>query len=56
MMRIGIAGDHSGFELKVQLTAALKAAGYELADFGAQDLVTGDHYPAFAFFGKFTPF
>ena len=32
-MRIGIAGDHSGLELKVQLTAALKAAGYELADF-----------------------
>jgi hypothetical protein len=23
-------------ELKVQLTAALKAAGYEVADFGAQ--------------------
>jgi len=25
-MRIGIAADHGGFELKVQLTAALKAA------------------------------
>ena len=30
-MRIGIAADHGGFELKVQLTAALKAAGYEVA-------------------------
>ena len=44
-MRIGIAADHGGFELKVQLTAALKAAGYELADFGAHELDTGDDYP-----------
>ncbi len=29
-MRIGIAADHGGFELKVQMTAALKAAGYEV--------------------------
>ena len=44
-MRIGIAADHGGFELKVQLTAALKAASYEVADFGALELVTGDDYP-----------
>jgi ribose 5-phosphate isomerase B len=47
MMRIGIAADHGGFELKVQLTAALKTAGYELADFGAHELVPGDDYPDF---------
>jgi ribose 5-phosphate isomerase B len=47
MMRIGIAADHGGFELKVQLTAALKAAGYEVVDFGAHELVTGDDYPDF---------
>ena len=47
-MRIGIAADHGGFELKVQLTAALKAAGYEVADFGAHELVTGDNYPDYA--------
>jgi ribose 5-phosphate isomerase RpiB len=47
MMRIGIAADHGGFELKVQLTAALKAAGYEVADFGAHELVPGDDYPDF---------
>jgi len=46
-MLIGIAADHGGFELKVQLTAALKAAGYEVADFGAHELVTGDDYPDF---------
>ena len=44
-MRIGIAADHGGFELKVQLTPALKAAGYEVADFGARELVIGDNYP-----------
>jgi len=35
MICIGIAADHGGFELKVQLTAALKAAGYAVVDFGA---------------------
>ena len=47
MMRVGIAADHGGFELKVQLIAALEAAGYEVADFGAHELVSGDDYPDF---------
>jgi ribose 5-phosphate isomerase B len=47
MMLIGIAADHGGFELKVQLAAALKAAGYEVTDFGANELVAGDDYPDF---------
>jgi ribose 5-phosphate isomerase B len=47
IMRIGIAADHGGFELKVQLTVALKTAGYEVEDFGAHELVTGDDYPDF---------
>ncbi len=47
MMRVGIAADHGGFELKVQLSAALKAAGYKVVDFGAKKLVTGDDYPDF---------
>ena len=47
MMRIGIAADHGGFELKAQLTAALKGAGYKVVDFGAKKLVTGDDYPDF---------
>ena len=41
-MRIGIASDRGGFELKEQLTAALKAAGYEVADFGVHGLVNGE--------------
>jgi ribose 5-phosphate isomerase B len=38
-MRMDIAADHGGFELKVQLTAALKAAGYKVADLGAHELL-----------------
>jgi ribose 5-phosphate isomerase B len=47
MMRIGIAADHGGFELKARLAAALRGAGYKLVDFGARKLVTGDDYPDF---------
>jgi ribose 5-phosphate isomerase B len=47
VMRIGMAADHGGFALKAQLTAALKAAGHEVVDFGAHELVVGDDYPDF---------
>ena len=46
-MRIGIAADHGGFELKAQLIDDLKTAGYEVMDFGAHKLETGDDYPDF---------
>ncbi len=46
-MRIGIAADHGGFELKEQVKAALDTAGYEVEDFGAHELVIGDDYPDF---------
>ena len=45
--RIGIAADHGGFELKVQLTSALRNYGYEVNDFGADELVPDDDYPDF---------
>ena len=47
MMRIGIAADHGGFELKVKLIEALKAGGFEIKDFGAHELVIGDDFPDF---------
>src|SRR5664279_1199735 len=47
LKHIGIAADHGGFELKVQLIKALKAAGYEVEDFGADELVIDDDYPDF---------
>lgn len=46
-MHIGIAVDHGGFELKAPLTAALKAGGHEVVDFGAHELVSEDDYPDF---------
>ncbi len=45
MTRIGIAADHEGFALKEEISAALKAAGYETVDFGAHDLTPDDDYP-----------
>ncbi len=46
-MHIGIAADHGGFELKAYLTTALEAAGHEVVDFGALELVADDDYPDF---------
>jgi ribose 5-phosphate isomerase B len=45
LRRIGIAADHGGFELKEQLKEVLIAAGYDVVDFGAHELVQGDDYP-----------
>ena len=46
-MRIGIATDHGGFELKEKLAARLRQAGHEIADFGADQLTPDDDYPDF---------
>jgi ribose 5-phosphate isomerase B len=46
-MRIGIAADHGGFELKKSLIAQLRTAGYEVTDFGARAMDAGDDYPDF---------
>jgi ribose 5-phosphate isomerase B len=44
-MRVGIAADHGGLELKAFLTAALQAGGYEVVDFGAHKPAPEDDYP-----------
>jgi ribose 5-phosphate isomerase B len=46
-MRVGIAADHGGFDLKEQIAEALRAADYEVVDFGAQKLNPADDYPDF---------
>lgn len=33
--------------VKAQLAAALRTAGWDVTDFGAHELVTGDDYPDF---------
>lgn len=44
-INVGIASDHGGFDLKMQLTSLLRETGYILTDFGAHQLVKGDDYP-----------
>jgi ribose 5-phosphate isomerase B len=46
-MRIGIAADHGGFELKEQLAGRLRKAGHQVTDFGAFTLAPDDDYPDF---------
>ena len=46
-MRLGIAADHGGFELKEQLVERLRAAGHDVVDFGADTLKADDDYPDF---------
>ena len=44
-MRLGIAADHGGFELKEQLKQKLKTLGHEVVDFGAFEYAPQDDYP-----------
>jgi ribose 5-phosphate isomerase B len=44
-MRVGIATDHGGFELKEEIVAKLRESGYEVNDFGAHAPVADDDYP-----------
>jgi len=46
-MQVGIAADHGGFDLKVDLAAQLRAAGHDVIDFGADALHADDDYPDF---------
>jgi ribose 5-phosphate isomerase B len=47
IMRLGIATDHGGFELKETLAQRLRKAGHEVVDFGAHQLTPEDDYPDF---------
>ncbi len=46
-MRVGIATDHGGFELKEELKSYLAGAGHVVVDIGARELRPGDDYPDF---------
>jgi ribose 5-phosphate isomerase B len=47
LIRIGIAADHGGFELKEYLKVELFKEGYEVVDFGNNLLDPDDDYPDF---------
>ena len=44
-MRIGVASDHGGFDLKEELVKQLREAGHEVIEFGAYQLNESDDYP-----------
>jgi ribose 5-phosphate isomerase B len=46
-MRVGIATDHGGFDLKEKLVSQLRTQGHEVSDFGAHALTPDDDYPDF---------
>jgi ribose 5-phosphate isomerase B len=46
-MKLGIAADHGGFNLKDEVKAWLNSAGHQVKDFGAHQLDQFDDYPDF---------
>ena len=44
-MRVHIAADHAGYELKVALLEHLEKEGQEVIDHGAHEYDAADHYP-----------
>ncbi|MCR6491425.1 ribose-5-phosphate isomerase [Cellulomonas sp. P24] len=48
-MRIHIASDHAGFELKSSLVVHLRSAGHEVVDHGADSYDAQDDYPPMCF-------
>ncbi len=46
-MRVGLAADHGGFELKVQMLEEIRTAGHQIVDYGALEYDAQDDYPDF---------
>ena len=46
-MKIGIAADHGGFNLKQTIATFLASLGHEVKDYGAHALDSSDDYPDF---------
>jgi ribose 5-phosphate isomerase B len=47
-MKIAVGCDHAGFPLKAHVIEQIRAAGHEVVDCGAKELVPGDDYPDYA--------
>lgn len=46
-MKLGIAADHGGFDLKTEMSKRLRDLGHEVVDFGAHAVDPADDYPDF---------
>jgi ribose 5-phosphate isomerase B len=44
-MRIGVAADHGGYELKVKVIKLVESIGHEVVDYGANAFDEKDDYP-----------
>ncbi len=47
-MKVAIASDHAGFELKEKIREFLEQEGHEVADIGPKTYEPGDDYPLYA--------
>lgn len=47
-MKIAVGTDHAGFPLKERLVEAIREAGHEVVDCGADRVIPGDDYPDYA--------
>ncbi len=47
-MKVAIAADHGGYELKQRLAASLRGWGHDVLDLGAASFEGADDYPDFA--------
>jgi len=47
-VRVAIAADHAGFELKNALSEQIRQLGHEVIDLGAHEYQAGDDYPDYA--------
>jgi ribose 5-phosphate isomerase B len=48
-MRVHLAADHAGYELKGLLAEHLRTSGFDVVDHGAHTYDALDDYPAFCF-------
>ena len=48
-MRVGVAGDHAGFESKKLAAEILRELGHEVVDYGPASYDPADDYPDFVF-------
>jgi ribose 5-phosphate isomerase B len=46
-MRVAIASDHGGFDLKTQIADAMRRSGHDVLDMGPYELDPADDYPDF---------
>ncbi len=47
-MIVAIGTDHAGFSIKAAVIDAIEAAGHEVMDCGAHEVIPGDDYPDYA--------